>query len=320
MRIIAALAIFVLIVDTSLAQNGEAHATQLVKSTSTLVIVPTLVRTHSGELIRDLGAEHFRLADNGKEQSVDVQQVENEPLAVVVLIQTGGVASGELESYGKLDRLVGTILGTSSNKLALVSFDSHVRQIWAFPPRGDGVEYAMTHQPVGDNGAAVWDAVRCGINLFQNQPAQFRRIILLVSQKEDSASESRFADVLQDVARSGTTIYGFTFSTYGTSRKNHKAKPHPRNDVTRKSPVPPDAAELAMQSGGEIMRFDSEDDLEQKMSMVRESIRGGYILSFRPSSSTAGLHTIRVQVVQQKSSLQVLARKNYWLDQTTPSW
>jgi hypothetical protein len=201
----------VLIVDTSLAQDGEAQATQLVKSTSALVIVPTLVRAQSGELIRDLDAEHFRLIDNGKEQNVYVQQVENEPLAVVVLIQTGGMASGELRNYGKLDRLVGTILGTSPNKLALVTFDSRVRQIWAFPPRVDSVEYAMTHQAVGDNGAAIRDAVRYGISLLQNQPAQYRRIILLLSQEEDSASVSRFADVLHDVARSGTTIYSFTF-------------------------------------------------------------------------------------------------------------
>ena len=312
LRIIAALAMLVLIVATSLAQDAEVDATQLVKSTSTLVIVPTLVRSQSGDLIRDLDVEHFRLADNGKEQDAQVQQVENEPLAVVVLMQTGGAASDELGHYRKLDRLVGTILGTSPNKLALVSFDSHLRQIWAFPPRVDGVEYALTHQTVGDNGAAIRDAVRCGISLLQNQPAQFRRIILLLSQEEDSASESRFADVSHDVARSGTTIFSFIFPSDRTRRNHHKIKR--RHAVTPEPPVPPDTAQLAAESGGEIMRFDGEDDLQQKMSVVREDIRGGYNLSFRPSSSTAGLHTIRVQVLQQEGRLQVLARKNYWLE------
>jgi hypothetical protein len=84
--------------------------------------------------------------------------------------------------------------------------------------------------------------------------------------------------------------------------------------VTPEPPAPPDAAQLAAESGGEIMRFDGEDDLEEKMSVVRKDIRGGYNLSFRPSSSTAGLHTIRVQVLQQKGRLQVLARKNYSLE------
>ncbi len=180
----------VAVASTALAQDGGAHATQVVKSTSSLVIVPTLVRAQSGELIRDLDAEHFRVADNGLEQNVHLQQVENEPLAVVVLIQTGGAASTELGNYGKLDSIVRSILGTSPSKLALISFDSRVRQIWAFPPRVDGVEYALTHQAVGDSGAAVRDAVRCGMNILQNQPARFRRIILLLSQEKDSGSKS----------------------------------------------------------------------------------------------------------------------------------
>jgi VWFA-related protein len=312
LRIFTFLAMLVLIVRTSLAQDGGIHATQVVKSTSALVIVPTLVRTESGELIRNLDAEHFRLADNGEEQNVYLQRVENEPLAVVVLIQTGGAAASELGNYGKLDSIVRSILGTSPSKLDLISFDSHVRQIWAFPPRVDGVEYALTHQVVGDKGAAVRDAVRCGINILQNQPAQFRRIILLLSQAEDSGSQSRLAGVVRDVARSGTTIYSFTFFSSGTRTKSHKTKAQRRN--IRDLPSSPDAAELAAESGGENVRFSGEDDLEQEMSIVREDIRSGYILSFRPSAPTPGLHKIRVEVVEQRDRLKVLARKNYWLD------
>lgn len=244
LRTLTASATLVLIVSTlSLAQDGGAHTRQVVKSTSTLVIVPTLVKAESGELVRDIEAEHFRVTDNAEEQNVDLQQVENEPLAVVVLIQTGGAASSELGNYGKLDSIVGSILRGSRSELALISFDSHVREILAFPPRVDGVEYALTHQEVGDNGAALRDAVRYGINILQNQPAQFRRIIFFLSQPEDSGSQSRFADVVRDVARSGTTIYSFTFSSDDTGRKSHKTKPQRRSVGDRASS--PDAAELA---------------------------------------------------------------------------
>lgn len=154
--------------------------------------------------------------------------------------------------------------------------------------------------------------MQCGISILQNQPAQFRRIILLLSQAEDSGSQSRFADVVRDVARSGTTIYSFTFFSNGTRTKNHKTKA--QHSSIGDSPSSPDAAELAEESGGENVRFSGEDDLEQKMSMVRDDIRSGYILSFRPSAPTPGLHKIRVEVVEQMDRLKVLARKNYWLD------
>jgi VWFA-related protein len=304
LRTLASLAILVLITNGSPAQNGDAHSGQVVKSSPTLVIVPTSVRSRYGELIRGLDADRFRLADNGQEQNVSLEHVENEALAVVVLIQTGGVAPNELGNYSKLDTIVGSILGASPSKLALVSFDSRVRQIWGFPARADGLDYALTHQTSGDSGAAIRDAVMCGINLLQNQPIQFRRIILLLSQEKDSGSKSSFADVLREVARSGTTIYSFAFPPGSDSRESHKNKP----------PSKATAGELAAQSGGEAVQFNGEDELEQAMSIAREDIRGGYILSFRPTSLTPGLHTITVQIVQQKGRLKVLARKNYWVD------
>jgi len=160
------LAIFALVACASSTQDADGRSAQVVRSTSTLVIVPTLVRSQSGELIKDLDADHFRLTDNGEEQNVYLEQVENQPVAVVVLVQTGGTASGELEDYGKLDRFIESIVGASPSKLALVSFDSHVRQIWAFPPKVDGLGYALTHLAVGDSGAALRDAIHYGINLF----------------------------------------------------------------------------------------------------------------------------------------------------------
>lgn len=286
------------------------------RSNSTLIIVPTLVRSQSGEPIRGLDANRFRLTDNGKEQNIYLEEVENQPLAMVVLIQTGGAASSELGNYNKLDSVMASVLGASPSKLAFVSFDSHVREIWAFPPRIDGLDYAMTHQEPGDSGAAVLDAIHCGINLLQNQPAQYRRIILLLSQEQDSGSESNSTDVLRDVARSGTTIYSFTFLSDAIRRQSTKVRPwHRRSDHTRIAPsTDPTTVDVAAESGGESLRFIGENDLDQKLLAVGGDIRNGYILSFRPSSTSLGLHTVRVQVMEQAEHFEVLARKIYWLD------
>ena len=105
-----------------------------IKSTSTLVIVPTLVRSASGEFVTNLDASDFRLTDNGIQQKVSFEQSENEPLAVVVLVQTGGVASSQLQNYSKLDTVLEYMLDGSPRNVALVTFDSRVEQIWPFPP------------------------------------------------------------------------------------------------------------------------------------------------------------------------------------------
>jgi VWFA-related protein len=310
------LAIFTLVASAASTQDGNMRSTQVVRSTSTLIIVPTLVRSQSGDPIKGLDANHFRLTDNGQEQNIYLEELENQSLAVVVLIQTGGAASGELGNYGKLDSVIESILGASSSKLALVSFDSHVREIWAFPPRIDGLDYAMTHQELGDSGAAIRDAIHYGVNLLQNQPARFRRIILLLSQEQDSGSESNATDILRDVARSGVTIYSFTFPGDAVRTQSHKVRPPHRTSDHAGMPSSSDAtaAEVATQSGGESVRFNGENDLEQKMSAVADDIRNGYILSFRPSSPSLGFHMIRVQVIEQAERFKILARKSYWLD------
>lgn len=55
-----------------------------IRTSSVLVIVPTLVESVSGELVANLDADHFRLSDNGIEQNVSVENRLIQPLAVVV--------------------------------------------------------------------------------------------------------------------------------------------------------------------------------------------------------------------------------------------
>lgn len=65
------------------------------------------------------------------------------------------------------------------------------------------------------------------------------------------------------------------------------------------------------------MRFHDEQDLETKLSILADDIHNGCTLSFRPSSSELGLHTITVQVVNQQTRPEVTALTSYWLDGTS---
>jgi VWFA-related protein len=313
----------------------EGSKQPVIRSTSSLVIVPTLVRSASGELVTNLDASHFRLTDNGIEQSVYAEQTENEPLAVVVLIQTGGVASGQFQNYHKLDAMLEHMLGSSTRKVALVTFDSRPEQIWPFPPMVDVLYYFLRHPERGDHGAAILDAVNCAVGLLQLQPANFRRIILLLSQAQDDGSSAHAEDVVRSLAESGTTIYSLMFSPGAAQLKDHLAKrrhevPSPDNALLSDKMSPSaslgviskvmregTAAEVAALSGGEQLRFHDGNDLETKFSILADYIHNGYTLSFRPSSKESGFHIITVQIVNQQTRFEVKARTIYWFDGTT---
>ena len=307
-----------------------------IRSASALVTVPTLVRSISGELVANLDASHFRLSDNGIEQKVSVEQAMNQPLAVVVLVQNGGAASSQLQNYGKLDTILESVLGSSTRMIALVTFDSRPKEIWAFPPRVDGLYYSLTHQEGGDHGAAILDAVKCATGVLQQQPANFRRIILLLSQSQDDGSTTREEDVVRSLAESGTTIYSLTFSP-AKSRSRNRSTVARRTSIslspdnatlseTSRPSIPLEivkamredtTAEVVALSGGEQFRFRDEQELEHNLSIVARDIQNGYTLNFYPSSHEAGFHAITVQVVPQSPHLEVKSRASYWFDGTS---
>ncbi len=297
-----------------------------IKATSTLVMVPTLVRTPLGELVPELKANNFRLIDNGVEQKVSVEMVQRQPIAVVVLMQTGGAAPRQFQNYQTMTTLLGPMMGSSIYKVAMVTFDSRPQEIWNFPPRVDGLQHAFIHPERGDRGAAILDAVNLGIELLQQQPLSLRRIILLMSQPVDDESKVSAADVVRRIGESNATIYSVSFSP----EKPLPNDPLPKAPVNKFSPIASSnaleapasvlkamqedtAAEVAALSGGEQVRLKNKGDLEHKVWLLANDLANGYTLSFRPSSKEPGFHTVKVEVVGTPGPFVVAARTSYWI-------
>ncbi len=202
---------------------GQTPST--ITSTSTLVIVPTLVRSTSGELVYGLKPADFRVTDNGVEQKISIEEVERQPLAVVVLMQTGGAAPRHFEDFRNAGTMLSYMMGSAAHRVALVTFDSEPEEMWDFTPNLADLDDAFTHPDSGDDGAAVVDAVDYAINLLRKQPPQFRRIIVLLSQPQDDGSKAHAEDVVRRLGETNTTIYSVTFSPEKTWLRDQFTKP-----------------------------------------------------------------------------------------------
>jgi VWFA-related protein len=311
-----------------------------ITSTSTLVIVPTLVRSASGELIHGLKASDFALTDNGVEQKISLEEVEHQPLAVVVLMQTGGAAPQQFQNYRNIDTMLNYMMGNSAHHVAVVTFDSQPEDMWDFTSNISELNDAFTHPEGGDHGAAVIDAISYAINLLQQQPPDFRRVILLLSQPQDDGSKARAEDVVRRLGESNTTIYSVTFSPEKAWLHDQFTKPRQENPLYQLTPLTPPllhtfnldrplrvairamredaAAEVATLSGGEHVRFDSKLDLERQLSTLANHIPARYTLSFRPTSKQPGLHSLNVRVINRPDAVDVAARTSYWTTEQTP--
>jgi hypothetical protein len=208
------LAAIFLAVHLSLGQNTltvRSTSPSTISSSATLVGVPTLVRLPAGEFMKSAVAGDFKLFDNSVPQSISLEDREAQPIALVVLMQTGGHGSDQFVSYRNLPHFLDSIVGNAANEIMLVTFDSRVRQTWHFPTKADGVEYAMSHPMEGDAGTAIFDAVNYAVDSIQQETGGFRRIVLLLSEPQDDGSQTSPEDLIRHLGRSNTSVYSLTF-------------------------------------------------------------------------------------------------------------
>src|SRR5882757_152928 len=324
------------------ALMGAGFAQTTLHTTTTLVVVPTLVQTSGKEPVFSLTAADFLLTDNGVPQKITLEEETKRPLSLVVLMQTGGIARGQFASYVNLETMLASLLGGAPNKVSIVNFDSRPEAASPFTSNVAEWRDAIDHPDQGDSGAAIFDGISYALDLLKKEPAGNRRAILLISQEHDNGSKTSMKEIVRDLGETNTAIYSITFSAEKTEARQAFKNPHVNPPI---SIVPTDgslkayndpakpmqgylkldvplrlifgamqknlSAEVANLSGGESMSFDNRGELEQDMNVLNNHIRNSYILSFSPTSTEPGLHTIKVQLAHHPEMI-VSARTSYW--------
>ena len=124
---------------------------------SNLVLVPALVKTKSGEIVFSLTADEFALTDNGVSQPVRIEtDTDSQPLALAVIVQTGGLGALHLADYRGLDAVLDSIVGGVPHLVAVVGFDSTPHLEQAFTPDINASAGTIATLRAGDGGAAFW--------------------------------------------------------------------------------------------------------------------------------------------------------------------
>jgi hypothetical protein len=258
--------------------------------------------------------DRLRLFDNGTPEKLTRIDTDGLPISLVILMQTGGSGSRFLSTYADFPQLITRLVGNLDHEITLVTFDSRVEQIWHFPPRTDGVEYALTHQSAGDQGAAVKDAVAFGVRQLENEPRRFRRIVLLLSQGRDSGSSTGSQTLLEQLGTSSTVVYSLTFPGGNKlARLNTDRKASSINEALKRANRALDgrtAPEVASLTGGRNHEFDDLSSFNSAMLQTLSDFRDGITLGFQPSRHDLGFH--RIDVETRHRNARVTARRAYW--------
>ncbi|MGA9883930.1 MAG: VWA domain-containing protein [Candidatus Acidiferrales bacterium] len=208
---------------------------------SNVVVVPALVKTKSGEVVFSLTADDFVLTDNGTEQTLKVEpDTDSEPLALAVIVETGGDGALHLRDYADLGPVLDAVVGGVPHRVAVVAFDSTPRLALGFAPDTDTAARAIANLQAADSGAAILDALNFGIDILRKQSPEYRRAVLLISETNDSGSRTSLENVLREVDDANTEIYAVAFSSTRAAVRHEAAKlPRPGGSSYEDTPYGP---------------------------------------------------------------------------------
>jgi VWFA-related protein len=223
-------------VPASCQQAPDSSYPFVFSTQTSIVVVPTLVRTHSGQLVFTLKPENFVVTDDGVPQKLTLEQgTGGEPLALVVVVEIGGAGAREFDNLGSLAPMLESVIGNVPHKVAVVAFDSEPLLVQGFTSRTAAAVEAVRNLTPGctrehhqdlcqsstaphdavqaDNGAAILDSLGFAVDLLRHQPLGFRRAILLVSETLDRGSRVTLEQAVRALTDTNTTIYSVGFST-----------------------------------------------------------------------------------------------------------
>ncbi len=181
-----------------------------------------------------LSAKDFTVTDDGVEQKLQLEQdSDSEPLALVVVIETGGGGARQLDKYRNLGTLIEAVAGGVQHKIAVVGFDSSPKLVQDFTSDADVLDAAIHGLSPGNGGGAILDGLGFALYMLRQQAPEYRRAILLISETVDHGSHLAMEDALREISDTNTAIYSLGFSSSKSDAKHEASK------VNSDDPGPP---------------------------------------------------------------------------------
>ena len=320
------------------------------RTSVSFVQAPVTVFDRAGGLVNGLQPNQFRVFDNGKEQDIQVD-VSFQPISLVIVIQKSDRTESVLPQINKSGNLISANVIGEQGEAAVLAFDHRIQEMQGFT--NDPVKIADAFKKIhaGSSSARMFDAVDKAVYMLRSRPAARRRIIMLISETRDQASEGKFRETLIDAQLSNVTIYSVNISRLVTALT---AKPAPG----RPDPLPPAAHNLpggqpntpttvqnytrlgnrlefgpmlkeiykdakglfvdnpstifTDQTGGEQYTFYKERGLQDCIQRISEEIHSQYMISYSPNNKNeGGFHEIEVRL--DRPEYRARTRPGYFL-------
>jgi Ca-activated chloride channel family protein len=286
--VLAALALVTLVLRAQAQQQGAFRA-----SVRTVAIYATVLDS-TGRLVADLNRDDFEIFDDGKKQPLTVFKTDIQPVSVVVMLDTSGSMTANLELVkNAAEKFVIRLLPTDRGRIG--SFSDKITISPTFTSnRDDLIRYLHEDIDFG-NPTRLWDAIDESRRALSHEPN--RRVVLVFTDGDDSDSHLSLDEVMHRAQSEDFMIYGIGFRS------------NVAGTITRPDPG---LRKIATETGGGYFEVKTADGLDSSFTKVANELHAQYVIGFTPVVLDGKLHKLDVTV--KRPGMTARARKSYLAD------
>lgn len=289
---------------------------QVFRSTTDLVSVWTTVVDRNGRAVTSLTADAFTVKEEGVPQQIAFFRAEDQtPLSVAIVVDTSGSMVDKLGDVQDALRHFVQLL-RSEDEVFLLRFSDSVELLADADDRPRLNQWIARLRTGG--GTALFDAVREGAETV-TRGRNTKRVVLLITDGNDTNSRSRKRDAVDAITRSETLLYAVGIGHGESGSFGHDVFGRGHGGVASQQDRIDGGTlqDLAEPTGGrhfvlEQAHRGGRDLIDDAVQEIANELRHQYTLGYYPANLQPDNKFRRVTVETNDRSLRVRARRGYF--------
>jgi Ca-activated chloride channel family protein len=276
--------------------SGSVSGQQATFRTGTSIVpVLTTVTDSQGRLVPNLEQEDFTVLDNGKPQPITLFQNETQPFTVVVMLDFSFSMTTHLDLLkAATEQFILRMLPADKGQVG--AFSDKIQFSGEFTSDRDDLVAALKDLQFG-NPTRLYDAIDASIDMLEG--IEGRRIVLVFTDGDDTASRKGMGDVLDKAKATETMIYAIGLESEFPIAPGRMQRTRPDRGLRR----------LADETGGGYFELKKTTELAPTFTRVAAELHSLYTIGFTPTVLDNREH--RLEVKMKQPGYAGRARKSY---------
>lgn len=256
------------------------------------VRLPVTVTRKKNELVTGLSRGDFIVLEDGVPQEVTFfsDEKSNPPVYVGVLMDTSPSTAGKLTfSKESAKNFIYTVTRLRKDRAAFMTFDHEVNLLQDFTDKLDLLDSAVDKVKKTGSQTSLYDALwQFTDEKLRNVPG--RRVIVLITDGDDTFSRASIRDAIDIAQRTETTIFGISTKAgfLGSVPGVEAGTVKDRGDKY--------LTQLCEETGGQAFFTGDMLELERAFTRISAELRGQYIITYRPADQNYDGRTRKIEV------------------------